>query len=185
VGPHRIWSEERAQNGIGLGQCAGNALFIPGPLSLIIGQNHDGSSGVTPSLAAHIPRRFEHADGNVGAAIEGFLIEQRFQIPLHLFQAIGEGQAQPGCAVEHHDCHAILIAQNAQSLMSGGGDALNVGPHAGAHIQQQQDVHGHVLAGKIANLLGTAVFAEDEILSFQSDDSAIGTIHDLRIHAHQ
>jgi hypothetical protein len=65
------------------------------------------------------------------------------------------------------------------------GDALHVRPHAGADVQQKEDIHGHVFACEVTNRQHLAVYAEDEIAGVKMCDGAIARIHYLGIDADQ
>src|SRR5260370_32802055 len=63
------------------------------------------------------------------------------------------------------------------------GDALDMRSHAAAYVQQRQDVHGQVLAGKVADLLRPACLAQDEIGDAQPGDGAVVAVDHLGVHS--
>ena len=67
--------------------------------------------------------------------------------------------------------------------MGGRRDPAHVRLHAGAHVQQEDDVDGHLLTLEVADLLLLPVLAQDEILFGQTRDGTVGAIDHLHVHA--
>ena len=77
------------------------------------------------------------------------------------------------------------IAEFGERLAGCIGDALHMRPHAAAHVQQEEHVHGHVFAGEIADGHHAAILAQDEVAGVQMNDGAIARIHHLRVDTDQ
>ena len=151
----------------------------------IVGQDHDGSAGIPPSLAPHVSRRIQQGARNVRASAKSFRAQHIVQFALHRRPVAAERQPYPAAAVEDHDRHPIRRSQHPHGIVGGRSDPLNVGTHAGADVEQQQHVDRHLLAGEIPDLLRAAFFPQHEIPNAKALDGAIVPIQHLRIHAHQ
>jgi len=98
---------------------------------------------------------------------------------------LAERQPQPRRPVEHHDGDAVLIAQCPESLMRRRSDALDMGPHAGADVQQQHNVDGDLFACEIADGPRLALLAQNEILRAKTGDGAVVAVDHLGVYPHQ
>jgi hypothetical protein len=113
------------------------------------------------------------------------MAQQVLELLFHVVTAIPKRQAQAGLTVKDHDGDAVLVSKYPQGLMSGGGNPLDMRPHTGAHVEQEQHVHRHVFASKVADFLPFAFVGENEILSAQAGDGSIVPIHYLHVYADQ
>jgi hypothetical protein len=118
---------------------------------------------------------------DIGSPVEALALNDHVQLALYLAQVLPERQSQPCARGEDHDSHAVLIAQDGQGLMRGGGHLLYVHPHAATHIQQQQNVNRKIFVSKIANGDRLAIFPKDKVLLEESTDRMLGAIHDQRV----
>src|SRR5260370_4239164 len=69
--------------------------------------------------------------------------------------------------------------------MKGVSNTLDMRPHAGADVEQQQHIHGHVFAGEVADLLDASLLAQHKVRSAKPGDGAIVAVHYLGVHTHQ
>ena len=96
-----------------------------------------------------------------------------------------ERRADAGGAVEHHNGDAVVLTEESDGVLGGVGDALDVGAHGGADIEQEDDVEGHLFGGEVADFTDLAVVAEDEVLAIECGDGAVVAVHCLDIDAHE
>jgi hypothetical protein len=99
--------------------------------------------------------------------------------------ATGEREANPGVCIEDHNRDAIFICQHVKRLLRSGCDPFNVRLHAAADIEQQQNVHGHVLTREITDRYGFAAHAQDKVALLKTGDRATVAVEDLHVDARQ
>jgi hypothetical protein len=79
-------------------------------------------------------------------------------------QILRKPREQARASGESHDGYAISRAQLRQRDMRGRRHAFQLGLHAAAHVEQQDDVDGFFLLRKVEDLLGHAVIEEFETI---------------------
>jgi hypothetical protein len=99
--------------------------------------------------------------------------------------AAPKGETNAGVRVEHHDRDPILLGKHSQSLLGRGSDTLDVGLHATAHIQKEQDIDGHVLAGEIPDGHDAPIHSQNKIIDLQTGYAASVRVNHLRVDARQ
>jgi hypothetical protein len=78
-----------------------------------------------------------------------------------------------------------VFPEHLHSLVRSRRDPLYMGPHASAHVKEQQNVNRHILAIEIADLLNLSGFTKDEIFRMQARNGAVIAVDYLDVHAHQ
>jgi hypothetical protein len=96
--------------------------------------------------------------------VESFRTKQPVQLTNYLTMLIPERQPHARGRIEHHNRHTILVRKYVEGLLCSGRNPLNMGLHAPAHIQQEKNVDGHVLARNVANRQDTPVQSQYEII---------------------
>lgn len=160
---HGIRSDQRHEHGVRASERAFDGFFVSLALGLIVGDDHDGATGIAPSLAADVVSRVEQTTGDIGAATEIFVIEHALKLAIDAGLAAAEVHTDTRSAVENHDGDAVFVTELMHRVMRSGGDALDVRAHAGAHIEQQQQIDRKILGVNALNRHGPALLAEEKI----------------------
>ncbi len=183
--PHGVGGDEGAHDRVGAGECVGDGGVFTLEFGFIVGQDDDGSAGFGPGVFADVIGGVEHASGDVGTAVEAFLAEEIVKFAIHSIADVAELRADAGVAVEDHDSDAVLISEHAEGIVRGVGDALHVGAHAAADVEEEEDVERHVFAGEIADFDDFSLLFENEIFRVETGDGVVVAIEDLDVDADQ
>jgi hypothetical protein len=182
---HGIGSDQRAHHRIGARQGPSDGPIVTVEFGLIVGQDDNGAASFATAFALDIVRGVEHGAGDICSAIEALLAKQAVKFLPHRLRAAVERQSHTRGSIEDHDAHPVFFAEHSQRLPGRIGNALHVRPHAGAHIQQKEYIHGHVFAGEAANGHLAAILAENEVPSSQVSDGAIAGVDYLGVDPNQ
>jgi len=160
-------------------------VVIAVEFSPVVGQDDDGAPCLAAALRAYVVGRIQHGASNVGAAIEPLLAKQAIEFALNVRSAALNGNRT---RVERSNT-IMPMRSSLPSTVSACPDASAMRWTCGRMLaltsSRKKHVYRHLLAGKIADRLRSALLAHHKIVHAQMSDRAVARIHHLRVHTHQ